>query len=68
VVLGGTKIRGGFARIEGTLLAGILMGVIRNGLVLAGISSYYQQFVTGFIILAAIIVSERSKEEKGRKQ
>ncbi len=68
VVLGGTKIRGGFARIEGTLLAGILMGVIRNGLVLAGISSYYQQFVTGFIILAAIIVSERSKEEKGRKK
>ncbi len=68
VVLGGTKIRGGAARIVGTLLAGILMGVVRNGLVLAGISSYYQQFVTGFIILAAIIVSERSGEKKGRRK
>lgn len=67
VVLGGTKIRGGAPRIVGTLFAGILMGVVKNGLVLVGISSYYQQFVTGFIILAAMVISERSKKNGSKK-
>ncbi len=68
VVLGGTKIRGGAPRIVGTLFAGILMGVVKNGLVLAGISSYYQQFVTGVIILAAIVVSDRSEKSGSEKR
>ena len=67
-VLGGTRIRGGEPRIAGTFFAGILMGVVKNGLVLAGISSYYQQFVTGFIILAAIVVSERSEKSGSEKR
>ena len=58
VVLGGTRLQGGFASITGTLLAGLLLGVIRNGLVLIGVSSYYQQFVTGAILLAAVLFSE----------
>lgn len=58
VVLGGTRLQGGFASITGTLLAGLLLGVIRNGLVLIGMSSYYQQFVTGAILLTAVLFSE----------
>lgn len=58
VVLGGTRLQGGFASITGTLLAGLLLGVIRNGLVLIGVSSYYQQFVTGAILLTAVLFSE----------
>lgn len=58
VILGGTGIRGGRANMVGTLLAGLILGVLRNGLVLVGISSYYQQFATGLIILVAIVVSE----------
>ena len=58
VVLGGTRLQGGFASIAGTLLAGLLLGVIRNGLVLIGVSSYYQQFVTGAILLTAVLFSE----------
>ena len=58
VVLGGTRFQGGFASITGTLLAGLLLGVIRNGLVLIGVSSYYQQFVTGAILLTAVLFSE----------
>lgn len=58
VVLGGTRLQGGFASITGTLLAGLLLGVIRNGLVLIRVSSYYQQFVTGAILLTAVLFSE----------
>lgn len=39
VILGGTGIRGGRANMLGTLFAGLLMAVLRNGLVLVGISS-----------------------------
>ena len=61
VVLGGTRIRGGVASMAGTLLAGLLLGAVRNGLVLIGVSSYYQQFVTGIILLAAVLFSERKR-------
>ena len=61
VILGGTSIRGGSANMTGTLLAALIMGVLKNGLVLMGISSYYQQFVTGAIILVAVVLSERSR-------
>lgn len=61
VVLGGTRIRGGVASMAGTLLAGLLLGVVRNGLVLIGVSSYSQQFVTGAILLVAILFSERKR-------
>ena len=64
VVLGGTGIRGGRASMTGTLLAGLLMGVLRNGLVLVGISSYYQQFATGLIILVAVTVSEIKRKRE----
>ena len=43
---------------------GLLMGVLKNGLVLLGISSYYQQFATGLIILTALIVSERKRKKE----
>lgn len=61
VVLGGTRLQGGFASMAGTLMAGLLLGVIRNGLVLIGVSSYYQQFVTGAILLTAVLFSERKR-------
>lgn len=64
VVLGGTGIRGGRVNVLGTLLAGILMGVLRNGLVLVGISSYYQQFATGIIILVAVVTSELKRQRE----
>jgi ribose transport system permease protein len=66
-VLGG-RDPGRRTRIAGTFFAGILMGVVKNGLVLAGISSYYQQFVTGVIILAAIVVSDRSEKSGSEKR
>lgn len=60
-VLGGTAIQGGVLRLWGTCFAGLLLGVVRNGLVLIGVSSYYQQFAVGLIVLLAVLVAERNK-------
>lgn len=63
VVLGGASMKGGKASIVGTFIACLTLGVIRNGLTMLAIPTYYQQVITGFIILAAIIISElRSRE------
>ncbi len=65
-VLGGTSMRGGAGSIGGMVIAGLLLAVLRNGLVMHGIASYYQQLLTGLIILIAIFASEmRSRSRDG---
>lgn len=64
VILGGTSISGGKGSIIGTVVAGLLLTVLKNGLVLNGIPSYYQQLVTGIIIIFAVISSEKMFSER----
>jgi ribose transport system permease protein len=58
VVLGGTDMKGGRGSIVGTVMACLLLGILRNGLTILSIPSYYQQLAIGLIILVAIIISE----------
>lgn len=58
VVLGGTDMKGGRGSISGTVIACLLLGVLRNGLTIMSIPSYYQQLAIGLIILIAVIISE----------
>lgn len=58
VILGGTSMRGGRASISGTVIACFLLGVVRNGLTILSISSYYQQLFIGAIIIASVSISE----------
>mgnify|MGYP000933569774 CR=1 FL=1 len=65
VVLGGASMKGGKASIFGTFIGCLTLGVLRNGLTMLAVPTYYQQLFTGIIILVAIIVSElRSKAEQ----
>lgn len=57
VVIGGTSFNGGKASIVGTFLGVLLLGIIENGLVTAHVPVYWQEFVTGVVIIAAIISS-----------
>ena len=61
VVIGGTKLPGGVGSIAGTILGALIIGVMNNGLDLLNISSYWQLFVKGVIILLAVILDRRSK-------
>lgn len=58
VILGGTSMNGGRARLGGTVIACILLAVIRNGLTILSISSYYQQLFNGAIILLSVTISQ----------
>jgi ribose/xylose/arabinose/galactoside ABC-type transport system permease subunit len=67
VVLGGANILGGEGSVVGTLFGLILLGVINNGLILAWVSTYWQQIIVGAIILASVsfdvIQSKRIEKE-----
>ena len=54
VVLGGTSLMGGKGSMTGTVLGTMTIAVIGNGLILAHISPFFTQIVTGAIILLAI--------------
>lgn len=56
VVVGGTSLAGGEGRIFGTLVGAMIIAVIQNGLNMAGVSSYEQKVVFGFLILAAVLL------------
>lgn len=65
VVLGGASMNGGTASMVGTFIACITLGVMRNGLTLLSIPTYYQYIITGAIIVVALIISEmRRRREK----
>ena len=55
-VLGGATIGGGRGTVVGTLLGVMLITVMNNSLILLGIPSYWQRFVTGLILLIAVTV------------
>lgn len=59
VVLGGTALAGGRGTILGTVLGALTIAVIGNGLILAHISPFFTQIVTGLIILLAIWLNTR---------
>ncbi len=60
-VIGGTSLLGGQGRVTGTLVGALIMGVLRNGLNLLGISSFLQQVVIGLVIVGAVLLDSLLK-------
>jgi len=58
-VLGGVSNTGGEGNILNTIIGAMTMGILRNGLNLNGVSSYWQQAIIGFILVAACAVEAR---------
>ena len=55
-VIGGTSLLGGQGTIAGTVIGALIMGVLRNGLNLLGVSSFVQQVVMGLVIVGAVLL------------
>ena len=55
-VIGGTSLMGGEGTLGGTLIGALIMGVLRNGLNLLGVSSFLQQIVIGAVIVFAVLL------------
>ncbi|WP_105034100.1 ABC transporter permease [Cryobacterium aureum] len=54
VVIGGASLSGGLGRISGTLVGALVLVVIRNGLNLLNVTSFWQQVVIGLVIALAV--------------
>lgn len=59
VILGGTSLFGGAGSVVGTLFGALLIGLINNGLILAGLDSSQQQVVRGVIIILAVALARK---------
>ena len=62
VIVGGTALSGGRAAMIGALVGSLLMAMINNGLILAGLNVSQQMIVRGAIILIAVSLSLRAKK------
>jgi fructose transport system permease protein len=58
VVLGGTSLFGGRGAILGTLLGALFVGVLRNGLALAGVDVLWQNFAVGIFVIVAVALDQ----------
>lgn len=54
VVIGGASLAGGLGRISGTIVGALVLVVIRNGLNLLNVTSFWQQVVIGVVIALAV--------------
>ena len=59
VVIGGTRMRGGSGDLRGVIIGVLIYGVINNILSMAGLSLYWQNLITGLILLVAILTQKR---------
>lgn len=53
-ILGGTSLSGGEGTIIGTIIGALIMGILRNGLILIGVSPFWQTLMIGLIIIGAV--------------
>ncbi|WP_062228415.1 ABC transporter permease [Aureimonas frigidaquae] len=53
-VIGGTSLMGGVGTISGTIIGAFVIGILRNGLNMNGVSAFTQQIIIGVVILVTV--------------
>jgi len=61
-VLGGCSLKGGVGSVLGTVIGVLLLGVVINGLHMVGVSAYWEQTITGLIIIFAVAIGVISQK------
>ncbi len=57
VVIGGAALTGGRGTVVGTLLGAFVIGFLSDGLVIIGVSAYWQTVFTGAVIVTAVLLN-----------
>lgn len=68
VVLGGASIMGGYGTVFGTVLGVLFINMIKNNLVLLGVSSSWQRAAVGVLLVIGITIQAISENRKSKKQ
>ena len=65
-VLGGTSMAGGIGTIGGTIVGAFVIGVINDGMVMYGVSEFWQMVIKGLVIIVAVVIDQfqRNMEAK----
>ncbi|RKX86874.1 MAG: ABC transporter permease [Spirochaetes bacterium] len=58
VVLGGTSLSGGRGTIGGAIIGALILGVLNDGLVMVGVSSFWQIAIKGMVVVLAVIIDQ----------
>jgi len=66
-VVGGTSLLGGVGSVPGTLIGAFIIGVLRNGLNMNGVSFFVQQIIIGAVILLAVAYDQMRQHKKTKK-
>lgn len=63
-VIGGASLSGGVGSIIGAAFGAIIIGMIRNGIVLLGVSVYWQEGFLGIVLITAVIIDNYIRKNK----
>lgn len=65
-VLGGTSMSGGRGTIGGTIIGAFVIGILSDGLVMMGVSSFWQMVIKGIVIIVAVVVDQAQRRLQQR--
>jgi ribose transport system permease protein len=62
VLLGGTSFAGGVGGVGGTAVGVLFLATLQNGLSVSGVESFWQQIITGAILIVAVLLDKVQRE------
>lgn len=57
-VIGGASLMGGVGSVSGSMIGAFIIGVLRNGLNMAGTSAFVQQIIIGVVVIGAVYIDQ----------
>ncbi|MGI5850166.1 MAG: ABC transporter permease [Christensenellales bacterium] len=63
VVIGGISLSGGEGKVVNTLVGALMLGILKCGMQILNLNTYYQQIATGLVITIAVFI-DKAKERK----
>ncbi len=66
VVLGGTSMSGGVGSIGGTIIGVMVITVLNDGMIMMGVSNFWQMVIKGIVIVVAVVIDLMQKDLQKR--
>lgn len=64
VVIGGASLAGGRGTVKGAVIGAFVIGFLSDGLVLVGVSTFWQTFIKGLVIVLAVVLDQAQERLK----